>query len=97
VARLCRLITTDTQTVLVNQELVARFETRDKTRFPNAKEVMLNSVQVWKTRLPDLDSKPVGFGDDLFALRPEQYDGFLGYMKGLLPLMEAQRRGDFRL
>lgn len=97
VARLCRLITADTQTVLVNQELVARFETRDKTKFPNAKEVMLNSVQVWKTRLPDLDPKPVGFGDDLFALRPEQYDGFLGYMKGLLPLLEAQGKGGFCL
>jgi CRISPR-associated endonuclease/helicase Cas3 len=97
VARLCRLITADTQTVLVNQDLVARFETRDRTKFPSAKEVMLNSVQVWKTRLPDLDPKPVGFGDDLFALRPEQYDGFLGYMKGLLPLLDAQTKGGFCL
>jgi CRISPR-associated endonuclease/helicase Cas3 len=95
VAQLCRLITADTQTVLVNQDLVALFETRDKTQFPNAKEVMLNSVQVWKTRLPDLDPKPVGFGDDLFALRPEQYDDFLGYMKGLLPLLKAQQAGGF--
>jgi len=95
VARLCRLITADTQTVLVDQDLVARFETRDKTQFPNAKEVMLNSVQVWRTKLPDLDPKPVGFGDDLFALRPEQYDDFLGYMKGLLPLLKAQRTGGF--
>jgi CRISPR-associated endonuclease Cas3-HD len=97
VARLCRLITADTQTVLVDQALVARFETRDKTQFPSAKEVMLNSVQVWKTRLPDLDPKPVGFGDDLFALRPEQYDGFLGYMKGLLPLLNARTKGGFCL
>lgn len=95
VARLCRLITADTQTVLVDQDLVARFEARDKTQFPGAKEVMLNSVQVWKTRLPDLDPKPIGFGDGLFALRPEQYDGFLGYMKGLLPLLKAQKAGGF--
>lgn len=95
VAKLCRLITADTQTVLVNQDLVALFETRDKAQFPNAKEVMLNSVQIWKSKLPDIDPKPVGFGDDLFALRPEQYDSFLGYMKGLLPLIEAQRAGGF--
>ena len=56
---------------------------------------MLNSVQVWKTRLPDLDPKPIGFGDGLFALRPEQYDGFLGYMRGLLPLLKAQKAGGF--
>ena len=93
VARLCRLITGDTQTVLVNQDLVARFETHDSTQFPNAKEVMLNSVQVWKTRLPDLDPKPVGYRDDLFALRPTQYDDFLGYMRGILPLLNAQREG----
>lgn len=95
VAHLCRLITADTQTVLVDQDLVARFEARDKTQFPEAKEVMLNSVQVWKTRLPDLDPKPIGFGDGLFALRPEQYDEFLGYMKGLLPLLKAQKAGGF--
>jgi CRISPR-associated endonuclease/helicase Cas3 len=97
VARLCRLITADTQTVLVNQELVAQFEARDRAQFPSAKEVMLNSVQVWKTRLPDLDPRPVGFGDDLFALRPEQYDGFLGYMKGLLLLLDAHNKGGFCL
>ena len=97
VARLCRLITADTQTILVNQDLVARFDTRDRTKFPSAKEVMLNSVQVWKTRLPDLDPKPVGFADDLFALRPEQYDDFLGYMRGLLPLLDAHTKGGFCL
>ncbi len=95
VARLCRLITADTQTVLVNQKLVARFESRDAKRYPNAKEVMLNSVQIWKSRLPDLDPKPIGFGDELFALRPEQYDNFLGYMAGLLPLLNAQKSGGF--
>jgi CRISPR/Cas system-associated endonuclease/helicase Cas3 len=89
VARLCRLITADTQTLLVNQELVSRFETRNPAQFPSAKEVMLNSVQIWKSRVPDLDPKPVGFRDDLFALRQNQYDDFLGYMKGLLPLLDA--------
>ncbi len=95
VANLCRLITADTQTVLVNQELIERFESQDPVQFPNAKEVMLNSVQIWKSRLPDLDPKPIGFGEELLALRPEQYDDFLGYMKGILPLLEAQKAGAF--
>jgi CRISPR-associated endonuclease/helicase Cas3 len=93
VAKLCRLIAADTQTVLVNQDLIARFESRDLERFPNAKEVMLNSVQIWKSRLPDLDPRPLGFGDGLFGLRDEQYDGFLGYMRGILPLLEAKPIG----
>jgi len=97
VAKLCRLITSDTQTVLVNQDLIARFESHDPKQFPSAKEVMLSSVQIWKSRLPDLDPKPIGFGDELFALRPTQYDDFLGYMKGILPLLEARRSGGFLL
>ena len=93
VARLCRLITTDTQTVLVDQNLISRIDSRERGQFPNAKEVMMNSVQIWKSRLPDLDPRPIGFGGELLALRPEQYDDFLGYMKGILPLLEAQPRG----
>lgn len=99
VAKLCRLITTDTQTVLVDQNLIARFESRDPECFPNSREVMLNSVQIWKSRLPDLDPKPIdiGFGDELPALRSTQYDDFLGYMRGVLPLLEGQRNGGFAL
>jgi CRISPR-associated endonuclease/helicase Cas3 len=95
VAKLCRLITTDTQTVLVNQNLIARFASRDPKRFPNSREVMLNSVQIWKSRLPDLNPTPIGFSEELFALRPTQYDDFLGYMRGLLPLLQGQHNGDF--
>ena len=95
VAKLCRLITADTQTVLVDQDLIARFESREPERFPTAKEVMLNSVQIWKSRLPDLDPTPIGFGGELLAIRPEQYGDFLGYMEGLIPLLEAQQVGGF--
>lgn len=97
VAKLCRLITTDTQTVLVDQNLIARFDSRDPGRFPNLREVMLNSVQIWKSRLPDLDPMPIGYGDELFALRSTQYDDFLGYMKGVLPLLQGQCDGGFAL
>ena len=97
VAKLCRLITADTQTVLVDQNLIARFASGDPKRFPSSREVMLNSVQIWKSRLPDLDPTPIGFDEELFALRPTQYDDFLGYMRGLLPLLQGQRNGGFAL
>jgi hypothetical protein len=58
---------------------------------------MLNSVQIWKSRLPDLDPKSIGFGDELFALRSTQYDDFLGYMRGVLPLLQGQQNGGFAL
>jgi CRISPR-associated endonuclease/helicase Cas3 len=95
VSKLCRLITADTQTVLVDQDLIARFDSRDHLQFPNAKEVMLNSVQIWKSKLPNIDPRPLGFGDGLFGLRPEQYDNFLGYMKGILHLLDGQKAGGF--
>ncbi len=57
---------------------------------------MLNSVQICKSRLPDLDPKPValpGFGKEVLVLRENQYDDFLGCMKGILPLVEAKPVG----
>jgi hypothetical protein len=77
--------------------LIERFESRDPGSFPNSREVLLNSVQIWKSRLPDLDPKPIGYGDELVALRPDQYDDFLGYMRGILPLLQGQREGGFAL
>ena len=95
-AKLCRLITTDTRTFLVDQNLMRALTTRSWT-LCRISEVMLNSVQIWKSRLPDLDPMPIGYGDELFALRSTQYDDFLGYMKGVLPLLQGQCDGGFAL
>ncbi|MEW6160426.1 MAG: DEAD/DEAH box helicase, partial [Verrucomicrobiota bacterium] len=98
VAQDCRLITADTRTVLVNQELIARFLTFDPRQFPTAREVMRHSVQVWETKLRDLPvTRALGFGEELVGIQPDCYDDFLGYMKGLLPLLEAQQKGGFVL
>jgi CRISPR-associated endonuclease/helicase Cas3 len=98
VAQDCRLITADTHTVLVNQELIARFLTFDPQQFPTPREVMRHSVQVWSNKLRDLPvTRTLGFGEELAGIQPDCYDGFLGYMKGLIPLLEAQRSGGFIL
>ncbi len=90
----CRLITADTHTVLVNQELIARFLTFDPKQFPAPREVMRHSVQVWANKLRDLPvTCMLGFGQELVGIQPDCYDSFLGYMKGLIPLLEAQRGG----
>jgi len=98
VAQDCRLITADTRTVLVSQELIARFLTFDPQQFPASREVMRHSVQVWENKLRDLPvTRALGFGEELVGIQLDCYDDFLGYMKGLIPLLEAQREGGFIL
>ncbi len=93
VAEMCRLITADTQTVLVDQEMIAKIEKGDRSDFPKANDLMRHSVEIWRSRLAYLAPKSLGPGDELFALYPEQYDDFLGYMRGLLSLLKIQNAG----
>jgi CRISPR-associated endonuclease/helicase Cas3 len=81
VAELCRIITADTQTVLVDQALAKRIESRDRTQFPSWRDVMQNSVQIWASRLDPakLPVKPIGPDGELWAWIGN-YDSFLGYM-----------------
>jgi CRISPR-associated endonuclease/helicase Cas3 len=94
VAKLCRIITADTQTVLVDQTLAKRIESRDRTQFPSWRDIMQNSVQIWASRLDPgkLPVKPVGSDHELW-LWIGNYDSFLGYMAGMLPLLKAGDRG----
>lgn len=96
VAKLCRLITADTTTVVVNQDLVMKLKSRVHP-LPSSQEVLMNSVQIWESRMKDLDLVPINGSEELFALREEQYDNFIGYMKGMLPLLVGSRAGGFCL
>ena len=94
VAQDCRMITADTRTVLVSQELINRFQTRDPKQFPSSREVMRYSVEVWPNKLNELPlTSQLGFGGELLGIQANCYDGFLGYMKGLIPLLKAQHDG----
>ena len=93
VAKLCRIIAEDTRTVLVSAELIERFQTGDPREFPSPREVQRYSVQVWHNRLKELPVTPLD--DDLVGILPNCYDEFLGYMKGMLPLLKAQNDGGF--
>jgi len=94
VAKLCRLITADTRTVLVNNGLIDRFETRVRENFPSAREVLKHSVQIWASRLDGgkIPVKPIGFDDELWAWTGT-YDNFIGYMAGMMPLLKAREIG----
>ena len=98
VAQQCRIIAADTHTLLVSQKLINRFQTNDPRQYPSPREVMRYSTQVWKNRLNELPlTRPLGLDGELLGIQPNCYNAFLGYMKGLLPLIKAQREGGFVL
>ncbi len=94
VAKLCRIITSDTRTVLVDAKLIERIERRDRQHFPSWREVMRNSVQIWASRLDasKLPVKPIGPDGELWAWIGK-YNGFLGYMASVLDLLRTGQKG----
>ncbi len=90
VAKLCHIIDSATETVLVDPDLIRRIESRDRHLFPKWPEIMQNSVQIWSNRLRpgDWPVKQIGPDGELWALCEGNYDAFLGYMAGVLKLQE---------
>lgn len=92
VAKLCRIIDAATHTAVVDPVLIEHLENRDRSQWPDWRELMLGSVQLWigKERqfaLPELRGIPDVFRWNL------QYNSFLGYMAGVLPLLKAGQTG----
>jgi CRISPR-associated endonuclease/helicase Cas3 len=94
VAKLCRIIDAQTQTVVAEPGLIRRLENPDRSQWPDWRELMLGSVQLWAKRLDagKLPVKPIGHDGELWAWIGE-YDSFLGYMAGVLPLLKAGQKG----
>jgi hypothetical protein len=94
VAKLCRIITADTQTVLVDQALAKRIESRERTQFPSWRDIMQHSVQIWASRLDPgkMPVKPIGPGGELWAWIGK-YDSFLGYMAWVVEALKAGQKG----
>ena len=92
VANLCCVIDAATQTVVVDPGLIQRLENPDRSQWPDWREMMLGSVQLWAGKerefaLPELRGLPGVFRWNL------KYDSFLGYMAGVLPLLRAGQEG----
>ena len=94
VAKLCRIITADTQTVLIDRALAERIETRERTQFPSWRDIMQNSVQIWASRLDarEWPLKPIGHDGELWAWIGK-YDSFLGYMAWVIEAFKAGEKG----
>ena len=95
VAELCRIIGTSTLTAVVEKGLIQRLENPDRSQWPGWREMMLGSVQLWmgnerKFALPLL--RELRGQSEVYRWNLE-YNSFLGYMAGVLPLLEAGRMG----
>jgi CRISPR-associated endonuclease/helicase Cas3 len=94
VAKLCRIIDAATRTVVVDPGLIQRLENLHRPQWPTWRELMVGSVQLWANRLDagKMPVKPIGHGGELWAWIGE-YDSFLGYMAGVLPLLKVGQEG----
>lgn len=99
VARLCQVIQSDTRTVVIDPTLIDALRARQRV---SHRQLLLNSVQIWANKVIKLPIAP------LFPNRAKQDDSntlymwngaydpdFLGYMAGVIPLLEGLQDGCF--
>ena len=87
VAEMYRVIEADTRIVVVDANMIRRLVEREKV---SNREVLRHSVQLWATKISELRLEPLPSHTELYRWSLE-YDSFLGYMKGLLPLLKAKQ------
>ena len=92
VANLYKVIASDTRLVIVDKELIKKLENHDKV---NPKEINRKSVQLWLNKINKLS---IGFvkgyeNSGLYEWSYEYDPAFLGYMKGVLPLLKTDQDG----
>lgn len=92
VANLYKVIASDTRLVIVDKSLIKKLENHQKV---NPKEINRKSVQLWLNKINKLSIGFVkGYEDSGLYEWPYDYDpAFLGYMKGILPLLELGYEG----
>lgn len=88
VAKLCRVIDSDTQTVLIKQDIISALEQHEPVQYA---DIIKHSVQIWSKKLEMLPVRPVHGNKDLWAWTGAYDTDFLGYMAGAIPLIEAQK------
>ena len=92
VSKLYRVIDSDTQTVVVDQELVMRIQEGDR---PKWIELVRGSVQIWRKRVAELAIRQLDEKGELYYWTGPYDPDFLGYMAGVVPLIEGKDSGLF--
>lgn len=99
VAELCRVIDSDTRLVVIDPELVETLRRGNKVDY---KQLLLHSVQIWSYKVLQFPIKPVfshstvqNDANTLYAWTAAYDPDFLGYMAGVIPVLEGLRDGCF--
>lgn len=80
-----KVISSNTVTVVVDEDLVAKLEDREKRKTVTAMEIQKKAVNIYTTKIMNYGVAPVQGFDDLYRWTLV-YDDFLGYMAGVLKL-----------
>jgi len=81
------VIDSDTRITVVGDQIIKKLESFEKVDW---REIQDNSVQIWGYKLEQLRIKEIRNG--LYAWT-YPYDSFLGYMAGVIPVLESQQFG----
>lgn len=99
VSDLCRVIDSDTRTVVIDMELAEKLRRAERVSY---RQLLLHSVQIWARKIDKLPVAPVMVSrtrqydsNALYEWRAEYDPDFLGYMSGLMPLLEGLQQGYF--
>jgi CRISPR/Cas system-associated endonuclease/helicase Cas3 len=91
VAELYKVIADDSMLVLVDEDLKKKLQSGDKV---DPREINRKSVQIWRHKLVKTPAYELEGFPGMQAWPSELYDKkFLGYMKGMLPLIQSDSRG----
>ncbi|MFP7755226.1 CRISPR-associated helicase/endonuclease Cas3 [Thermodesulfobacteriota bacterium B35] len=84
VEKLTRLIDADTRTVVICRNIIKRLLNREKV---SSVDLLQNSVQFWSNKVQELELQSFRYFPELYYWDYPYDPDFIGYMKGLLPMV----------
>jgi len=82
VADICKIISSDTRLVVMDQEIIRMLESGEKV---SSIQLLKNSVQIWASKKDELGLQSISGYKEIYRWFEDGYDSnFLGYMKAIL-------------
>lgn len=91
VAKLCKIINTDSRLVVIDEFIVKRLEGGERV---SSQELIKNSVQIWISKIGNMGLANIDGYPELYKWYEDGYDSdFLGYMKAIFDLDLFKKEG----
>jgi CRISPR-associated endonuclease/helicase Cas3 len=90
VAQLYQVIDSETYTVVIEDKLVERLKAGQKVRW---QELLMGSVQIWGNKIEEWKIELIPGHKELYYWNNRYDADLLGYMEGILPLIEGRQTG----